>query len=287
MGLLAASASPEHSAQDVLALPNAPIAIPGKFAYGRLSKDLEGEDVRVYVHDCFSWELLGQPRTDSDGRTSTTFDPVALGMGIGAYEVRQEVVGDASVVESRLRILPAGTKLVVLDIDGTLTTSDTELFIDIFDEFFIPIQGGYTPQAYPGAVDLTRALAAKGYEIVYMTGRPYWLTRPTRSWLEQLGFAPGSLRLANSNSEALPTSSGVATYKREYLRSLMALGYEIAYAYGNASTDIEAYQQAGVAPANTFIIGRHAGEQGTQPIHGGYTQHLSTVAAFPDANQPF
>jgi phosphatidate phosphatase PAH1 len=37
-------------------------------------------------------------------------------------------------------------------------------------------------------------------------------------------------------------------------------------AYGNATTEIEAYSQAKVPKERTYIIGKHAGEQGTVAI---------------------
>jgi hypothetical protein len=50
---------------------------------------------------------------------------------------------------------------------------------------------------------------------------------------------------------------------------------------------IEAYANVGIPLARTFIIGDHAGEGGTMPLSGGYSDHLSWVAAQPDADQPF
>ena len=285
--LTAALGDPEHSAQDVIALPSATAAIPGKFAYGDISKDLEDESVEVFVDRCQGWQSLGTVKTNADGRTSYGLGQVDTA-AVGVFDVRQVVLGDASVVSSQLRILPAGTKLIVFDIDGTLTTSDEELFADVISDFFEPLYGGtYVPKAYPDAVALTTAWANKGYVLVYMTGRPYWLTRITREWLASLGFAPASLHVADSNSEALPTESGVGSYKATYLKALIAMGYEVSTAYGNASTDIYAYEQAGIAKDRTFIIGKYAGDSGTQAVVDSYTAHLPWIATQPDAVQPF
>lgn len=276
--IIVASGDPEHSAQDVMVPPDAAVTLPGKFAYGRISKDLEDETIHVMLDDCSGWQALGSARTNSDGRTAFALDPMALGLDEGVYEVRQVVRGDASDVQSFLRLRPVGTKLVVIDIDGTLTTSDAEVFQDAIDEYFFPLYDGeYLPEPYPGAVELTWALHDRGYELVYLTGRPYWLTRITRDWLAELGFAPGHLHLTDSNGEALPTESGVGAYKRDYLLYLQSLGYVLDAAYGNATTDIYAYAAAGIDPARTWIIGDHGGEGGTQALSGGYVEHLAML----------
>ncbi|MBT9554686.1 MAG: hypothetical protein IV100_01600 [Myxococcales bacterium] len=285
--LVVAAGAPGHSAHDVFALPGTTVTLVGKFAYGAISKDLEDEVVDLWVDRCAGFEKLATDKTDTDGRTHFALDTNTLG-GPGIYHLRQHVVGDGTFTEHTLRVLPAGTQLVVFDIDGTLTTSDEELFKDVIADFFEPLFGGtYVPTEYPSAVALTQAWAAKGYVLAYVTGRPYWLTGLTRGWLASLGFADAALRLTDSNGEALPTSSGVAAYKTAHLASLQALGYVLVTAYGNAVTDIEAYANVGIPLDRTFIIGDHAGEGATMPLSGGYGEHLSWVAAQQNADQPF
>jgi len=63
----------------------------------------------------------------------------------------------------------------------------------------------------------------------------------------------------------------------KYLRN--TVGLNIVRAYGNATTDIAAYADGGIPKADTYIIGEHAGEQGTQPLYNDYTYHYSTVVA--------
>jgi len=177
----------------------------------------------------------------------------------------------------------------VLDIDGTLTTSDTELFQDIFADLFVPLgTGDYVPVARAGAVDLTlRRGASQGYLLVYMTGRPYYLTDISRGWLADLAMAPGHLHLTDSNGEALPTEGGVGTYKAEYLAHLQSMGLLLDLAYGNATTDIYAYAQAAIDPAVTFIVGDNGGTDGTVAVGDDYALHLQTIAAEPPVIQPF
>ena len=63
-------------------------------------------------------------------------------------------------------------------------------------------------------------------------------------------------------------------------------GWQIVAAYGNASTDISAYANAGIPKTQTFIVGPLAGSDSTQPIDNmDYAQHIQTyVDAQPNNN---
>ena len=270
--VVVATGAANHSAQDVIAPPGAAVSLPGKFSYGVVSKDLEDEDVLVSLDDCSGWRQLAVVSTNSDGRIAVSA-PSELGPGV--YEVHFQVLGDGSTTTSYLWILPTGTHVVVSDIDGTLTESDSQLFMQILD-------GSHVPVPYPGAVALTTAHAAKAAIVVYLTGRPYWLTRQTRDWIANLGFASGPLHVTDSNEEAVPAESGVGAYKRAWLQGLRTQGYVIDFAYGNATTDIYAYLGAGVPADTVWIIGDHGGEMGTHAVTGAWTARVGEVQALPD-----
>jgi len=274
-----------HSMQDVLATPGSAATIPGKFAYGLVSKDLEDEKVRVFLDACAGWTILGDVLTDSDGRTSL---PVPASLAVGIYDVRLQVLGDGTVAPGRIWILPAGTHLAVTDVDGTLTTGDEEIVQDVFADLFEPIfSGSHVPAAYPGAAALTNAIAGRGHVLVYLTGRPYWLTAKTRGWLSGGGFAGGPLHVADSNGEALPTPAGVGAFKRAWLQSLVARGFVLDEAYGNATTDVSAYAGAGIPASATWIIGPNGGSGGTHAVSGSWEARAAAVGALPPVTQPF
>lgn len=275
--IVTAAGDANHSAQDVLAVADRPAAVVGKFSYGLISKDLEGEAVKAWVWDCSSWIAVGTAITDSDGRISQPVDPA---LPVGVYDVRLQVVGDASLTASTLWILPAGTHLVVSDIDGTLTTSDSELFREILD-------GSHVPEAYPGGADLLDAHVALGHIVVYLTGRPYVLTDITRGWLVDIDFPLGALHVVDDVIDIIPSDAHVAVYKRAFLDQLLAAGFVIDHAYGNATTDITAYLGAGVPPERTWIIGENAGQQGTNPVADSWAARAAEVAALPAVDQPF
>jgi phosphatidate phosphatase PAH1 len=270
--------APNHSGQDQIESTTT-VTIPGKFTYGSVSKDLEDELVRVSIDDCSAWRALGDFATNTDGRISVPV-PSDIFTSPGVHEVRQQVLGDASMTTSYVWVLPRGTHIALTDIDGTMTQSDSELFQQIFD-------GSHVPVPYPGAVDLTTTHRGRGHVVFYLTGRPYWLTQKTRDWVRDLAFAKGGLHVTDSNGEALPSESGVGDFKKAYIESLLGKGYEIDVAYGNASTDIYAYLGAGLLADNVWIIGSHGGEQGTHAATDSWTARVAEVAALPTVTQPF
>lgn len=274
--IVTAAGDPNHSGKDTLAKPGLASALPGKFTYGTISKDLEDEDVLVFLDDCQGWMPLGRFATDSDGRMSAP----APSLPAGVYEVKFQVAGDRSVATSFLWVLPAGTRIVVSDIDATLTTNDSEVFRQILD-------GSYVPETYPNAIALTKAHEARGHVVFYMTGRPYWLTDHTRGYLASMGFAVGPLRVTDSNSDILPTEGSVGTYKLNNLNAIKEAGLVIDFAYGNATTDIYAYLGSGIPADRVWIIGDHAGEQGTHPMTGDWAPRIAEVGALPAVAQPF
>lgn len=274
--IITAAGAPNHSGADIVAHPGTAATLPGKFSYGLISKDLEDEDILVSIDNCQGWQPLGRMATNGDGRMAAT----APALPTGVYEVKFQVAGDQSLTTSYLWLLPAETHVVVTDIDATLTTNDSEVFEQILD-------GSYVPTTYPNAVALAQAHEARGHVMVYMTGRPYWLSDKTRGYLETLDFVHGPLRLADSNIDILPTEGSVGAYKLANLNALLSAGIVIDFAYGNATTDIYAYLGAGVPADRVWIIGSHAGEQGTHAVTGSWGARAAEVAALPVVVQPF
>jgi phosphatidate phosphatase PAH1 len=266
----AAFGDPVHFVQDILTTEDQRFTINGRFAYGMGVKTLEGESILGFLNIGNEWIFVGEMNTDTDGRICGRVTmPQPLSPGI--YGLRCQVVGDETVAEGWLWIRPRETHLRIFDIDGTLTTSDIEI-----------IHG--EPELYPGAVELTQAEASRDHVIVYLTGRPYWLATTTRAWLRRHPFAQGVLRVANAFHEAMPW--GVGGYKRQFLKELQANGFVIDVAYGNATTDIDAYLGAGLMPDKVFIIGKHGGERETHAVDGSWEERVRALKAPPAVAQP-
>ena len=274
---------PGHSIEDLIHVwvePNLPLVVEGKFAYGTVSKDLEGEWVNAYVDNCDRWVDLGQDKTDTDGRVRFNL-PESVQAQPGRYEVRMVVQGDGSIARGYVLVVPPSTQFVVFDIDGTLTTGDSELAGEILADLF---GGDYVPEAYADGDALTNEYSAAGFEIIYLTARPYWLSGVSREWLEDLGFPRGTTHYTLTFAEAMPTEEGTGAYKKDYLLSVVA-DHSLFRAYGNSDTDIFAFLEAGVPAEDVYIIGESGGTDGTQAIES-YTEHLRTIA-IPTAEQPF
>ncbi|MFO0749433.1 MAG: hypothetical protein U1F43_27760 [Myxococcota bacterium] len=290
-----------HRGQDVVVEVGQPQLLVAKFAYSFFDKDMKKEDVSIWMQrepPCGAWEWMGDARTSDDGQYGTQYGieddggrvffeiPDARAFPVGRYPIRMVMKGDLTMAAFDLIVVAPGTQAVVTDIDGTLTTGDEELILELVEDIF---NETYVQQMYPDADTMLSGWADKGYLIVYMTGRPDILRPMTERWVEDASarhFPPGPLHLTDTNAQAVPNNDGVGTYKAQYLAYLKAQGLDIVAAYGNATTDIYAYAQAGIPKEHTWIIGTHRGEENTQPLQGGYTSHLPTAAAFPAATIP-
>lgn len=91
--------------------------------------------------------------------------------------------------------------------------------------------------------------------------------RPTREWLAHHHFPDGAVLWMPFTRDILPARNYVGEAKLAQLKSLQNTGLVFIRAYGNATTDIHAYQLAGIPGSQTFIMGKHGGEGGT--VSGG------------------
>ena len=210
----AASGSPNHRGRDLFVNPGAKQTVIAKFAYGVIDKDLEDEEVDVYVQrDCATaWEKLGTARTTGEGAPHPTVEgvedtdgriyfeiPAEKQLGPGKHRIRLVVAGDGSMTDLFIDVVPPKRPIFVSDVDGTLTSSENIEFLKLLE--------GELPETHPGAPEALRALAAKGYRPIYLTARPEWLVQRTRDFLEARGFPPG---LVHTSTSALGEASGRA-----------------------------------------------------------------------------
>jgi hypothetical protein len=234
---------------------------------GLFSDALANEPVSLWTYDtaAAAWRDLGQGQTDDRG----FYDLAATGfVAANGQPVYAMLDADGSCAVHYDWLYPAGTRFVVADIDGTLTTSDNELLMELTD-------GSYTPAMMTAANTMLQDWAKKGYVVVYLTARPHLYRAETRQWLDQLGFPPGPVITANNGMDPQP-------YKTLWLqRMINDFGWTAVAAYGNATTDVGAYAAAGIATNVTFIIGPVGGQGGTVAIaNNDYTSH---IASFVDA----
>ncbi|HEX4418078.1 MAG TPA: HAD family acid phosphatase [Kofleriaceae bacterium] len=253
--LISALGDPRHRGLDLVTSADAETqTLEGWISYTLVDKALEDEDVDVFACRAGAWQRVGTARTDDEGH-------FALGLSgddrlpIGMRDLFVSVVGDRTGVGFLADVAPAGTPLLVSDVDGTLTSSE--------DAFLETIVLGLAPDARAGAAAAYTAMAARGYQLVYVTSRGNQYTTDTRTWLHDKGFPRGPVRLATS-FVTLPGSDTV-DYKTQTITALIQAGFTVAAGVGNRASDVAAYTNIGVPADHIFIeMPEYAGE--VQPL---------------------
>jgi len=236
---------------------------------------LENEWVSIYEYsldgNSESWGKIGRAITDSNGHIKYNI-PDSIKLSVGLHLIKLYVEGDGTEADMYIQVLDSSKKYVVFDMDGTLTTSDFESVKEYAGEFF---NASYVAKMYDNANDVVRYYASKGYGIVYLTARPYWLSQESQQWFVQENFPMGLIH--SSAGSDLLLGESATTFKTDYLNQLKAEGIQFCYAYGNAVTDVEAYSNVGMDKKNIFTIGKDAGVDGSTPITN-YADHLKQLS---------
>ncbi|HUJ58012.1 MAG TPA: hypothetical protein VLX92_05955 [Kofleriaceae bacterium] len=239
---------------------------------GLVSHPLTGEYVDLYYYDpgAMEWQQLARGQTDVDG----AYDFPTTGLvAPNAQPVYAMLEADGSCAVHYDYTMPSGSKFVVFDIDGTLTTSDNELIMQLEDETYVPMQ-------MTAANLMVQEWAKKGYPVVYLTARLHAFDAETRAWLDMLDFPKGPIITENGGEAA-------DVYKTLWLQRMVTdFGWVPYAAYGNATTDITAYANVNIPLDHTFIIGPEGGMGGTVAIPNmDYTQHITQfIDMQPDNN---
>jgi phosphatidate phosphatase PAH1 len=249
-----------HRGIDLIAsADDATQTIAGKITYGPTDKDLEDEDVEVYACLQGTWQYVATSRTNGDGRIALALTG-AQRLPVGMRDLYLSVVGDRTGARFIGFVAPSDTRIVVSDVDGTLTAYE-----NAYPESLV-LGGDVAP--HPGAPAALAAAAAKGYSIVYITARGDRFTQDTRDWFAAKSFPRGPVRMPS----AIITMPGEETveFKTEALAQLAA--FELAAGIGNRASDILAYTSAGLAPERIFIkLAEFEAEYATLLMEGSAT----------------
>jgi phosphatidate phosphatase PAH1 len=236
--LIAKTGSPNHRGIDLIATEDdATQTIEGKLAYGKIDKDIDKEDAELFACIGNTWRSLGIARTYDDGRLAMTLTGAAR-LPPGMRDMYIAALGDGSGGYFVAYVAPRGTKIVVTDVDGTISWSENSIIKQVIDR-------DRDIKTRPNA---PKALAKLPYPIVYTTARGDAFIHLTRRWLERHGFPRGLLRLSRG-AFAKPGSSAIA-YKT---KTLKALTIPIAAGIGNRKSDITAYTNIGLDGKRIFI----------------------------------
>ncbi|KAI6244172.1 hypothetical protein M3Y99_00089600 [Aphelenchoides fujianensis] len=154
-------------------------------------------------------------------------------------------------------LLKWSEKIVISDIDGTITRSDVLGHV-------IPVIGG--TWAHAGVAELYSRIHLNGYRIVYLSARPIGQSHQTKSYLRSIaqGFRmlpdgpvllnPASILMAFRKEviERRPEEFKIACLQD--LRSLFPVKAPFFAGFGNRETDVISYQAVGVANHRIFTI---------------------------------
>jgi phosphatidate phosphatase PAH1 len=132
---------------------------------------------------------------------------------------------------------------VVFDIDGTLTPKQSAIFT-----------------ARDDAASGVRLFADSGYKIIYLSARTRLLQSGIPDWLKENHFPEGSIHVPQTATD----SSDHAAFKKRILKEFQKNGWNFFAAYGDSSTDFEAYAEVGIDKDHVFAL-RPAGKTSCQP----------------------
>lgn len=280
--IVVAAGAAYHRGRDQIVPVGEPQWVIGKFTYSMLDKDLEDEDVDVYVErGCGgSWEKLGTAKTTSGGEHPSVEGvddnggrvyfkiPQDKALAPGRHRVRLVVAGDHTSTDLLIDVVPKNAPVFVSDVDGTLTESENAEYPALLT--------GSLPNAHPKAAEALTALAKKGYRPVYLTARPEWLTGRTREFLATRGFPVGTIHTTTGVTGAL--GGAAASFKSAELALLTAKGLDIGWAFGNKASDGDAYEAAKIDPKDHRVFLRATDRYGGRRIEA-YSEIISDVNA--------
>lgn len=152
-------------------------------------------------------------------------------------------------------------KAVVFDIDGTLTPHPLEFW-----------------EARRDAAKAVNIYADKGYKIIYLSARITILQTNIPKWLKENGFPDGNVHV----TETVEDKKDHARFNTRTLQDYLAHGWKVEFAYGDSSTDFDAYAAAGIPNDRVFAL-RREGETFCQPgawktCLSGWTEHIDSIA---------
>ncbi len=124
-------------------------------------------------------------------------------------------------------------QMVVFDIDGTLTPHNFHFM-----------------EVRPGAARAVSTFERKGYQIIYLSTRLPFYQSGLRSWLQENGFPDAPLHVAQTQADR----EDPAAYKTAVLEKHAKAGWQLRYAYGDSSTDFQAYASAGIPQSGVFAL---------------------------------
>jgi phosphatidate phosphatase LPIN len=216
--------------------------------------------------------------------TSTMLKSFNLKNGANEIEfvVRSGLQGTA-MVSAHIYLYEWNTKLVISDVDGTVTKSDVMGHI-------MPVFG--RDWAHEGISELYTKIKSNGYEILYLSSRPIGHSLTTREYLFNLDQNGAKLPrgpIVMSPDLIFPSLRREVVFKRPELFKIPALrdivnlfpenANPFVAGFGNRETDAISYRAIGVELDRIFIINT------ASEIHQYTNRQILTYTKLVDVHQ--
>lgn len=244
-----------------------------------VGKVFAGEKVSLWVQNASgAWEQSGASVTTDANGAYTLPIPSSLQAKDTSTHAYALLEGDGSCAQHGAYAWPRGSKIVVTDIDGTMTRSNAEFQTQV-------TQPSYVPLEHPSATATIKAWKDKGYRVVFLSARPDNFRDASRVWLRDKGVNFGPIITAKT----FVTGAAAVDYKTKALQKMVTdNGWQIVAAYGNEPSDVQAYAAVNIPKSQTFTVENANGIEGTTGIAGDdFAPHIANyVSKQPDAQQP-
>jgi len=239
------------------------------------------------------WSALlgfGEPQDKHRTSTATNDQLSQLGLSPGLNSLYYKVTtesGSEVTVGCIIHLINNTRKLIVSDIDGTVTRSNIRGFI-------LPVLG-LSDWKHEGVVDLYSRISDQGYQMLYLTNRPIGQSSLTRDYMHSLTngdrkmpLGPVMLQVESLIGaiqtevfQEQPEVNKIAALSR--IRGLFTQNPFYA-GFGNKAWDILAYKALNINPDLIYNVGEDSVlyNEGTG-ISSNYTQIIKRVPElFPE-----
>ncbi|MFW5816956.1 MAG: hypothetical protein ACOCWV_00320 [Planctomycetota bacterium] len=243
--------------QDALTTPGEPARLSARLEEGDLLQGRAGWVIRFHRES----GLFKASSTDEDGSATVLYTPDAPGRTRFVASVSPMGLENSPPEPQSFTVYtrPSDTPIVLCDLDRTVVATGFETVL----------MGNPKPMEDSAKV-LHRM--AENHQVVYLTHRPDYFSRKSRTWLWENDFPRGPV-LPASVSGFL---SGSGTYKTKAIRRMQQQFTNIQVGVGDKVSDALAYHETGL---RSFLIVQPP--EGDQPEP--YRELAEKLSALPEA----
>jgi phosphatidate phosphatase LPIN len=250
----------------VLDVPDSVISAEAKCISSESNMNASAPELEIVAQGLGETSALLDPFFDTDDEslslTPSSEELEALDLQPGPNTIRFVVESSTAEISCRIFLWSNDTKIVISDVDGTITRSDVLGHV-------LPAVG--RDWSHVGVAGLYTEIAKRGYKFMYLTARPIGQASQTRSFLHNV--VQGGSRLPNGPVIMSPNRL-VESFTREVIRrkpqefkidalrkvrNLFPPDYNPFHAgFGNRETDVISYRAVGLIPQRIFVVNPQA-----------------------------